>query len=264
MLIFSVASVALFFFTFAKTRERVPQPADQKGDFGRDFVNMVGNRAWVALFFSGLFTLINVAVRNGSIIYYFKYVVHDETKFTFYSTSGFLAFIAGAASTKFFLKMGDRRTLMIALSILNAVIIASFYVINPHSDNLLVVLNVVANYVVGPTPPILWSMYADTADYGEWKFGRRSTGLVFSALVFSQKIGLAVGTGAIGWLLAYWGFVANMDQTPSSLRGINMMFSVLPAVLALLGAIAIFFYPITDAKMKDIERDLAQRKAVPA
>ena len=56
-------------------------------------------------------------------------------------------------------------------------------------------------------------MYADTADYGEWKFGRRTTGLVFSALVFSQKVGLAMGTGALGWLLAYYGFVANADQT---------------------------------------------------
>ena len=51
----------------------------------------------MALFFSGLFTLVNAAVRNGSIIYYFKYVVRDEARFTLYATSGFLAFIAGAA-----------------------------------------------------------------------------------------------------------------------------------------------------------------------
>jgi glycoside/pentoside/hexuronide:cation symporter, GPH family len=264
MLIFSVASVGLFFFTFAKTRERVLPPANQKGDFREDLANMLSNGPWVALFFSGLFTLVNAAVRGGSIIYYFKYVVHDESRFTFYATGGSLAFIAGAASTKFFLKLGDRRILMIVLMVLNALLMGSFYFISPQSSTLLVVLNLVASYVVGPTPAILWAMYADSADYGEWKFGRRTTGLVFSALVFSQKVGLAMGTGALGWLLAYYGFVANVDQTAFSSHGINLMFSIYPAVLALLGAVAIFFYPISDRAMKDIERDLAMRRAVPA
>jgi len=103
-------------------------------------------------------------------------------------------------------------------------------------------------------------MYADTADYGEWKFGRRTTGLVFSASVFSQKLGLAVGTGVLGWLLAYYGFVANTLQGPATVGGIRMLFSVIPGVLAVLGALAIFFYPITDAKMKEIESELALRK----
>jgi GPH family glycoside/pentoside/hexuronide:cation symporter len=107
-------------------------------------------------------------------------------------------------------------------------------------------------------------MYADTADYGEWKFGRRTTGLLFSASVFSQKVGLAVGTGALGWLLAYYGFVANTEQGPGTVAGIRLLFSVVPAALALLGAIAIFFYPITDVRMKEIEAELAARKAVPA
>jgi GPH family glycoside/pentoside/hexuronide:cation symporter len=264
MLIFSVVSVALFFFTFAKTRERVLPPEDQKGDFVADLLNLFRNRPWVALFFSALFTLINAAVRGGSIIYFFKYVVRDESKFTLYATTGSVAFIAGAFCTKFILKLGDRRTLMIVLSILNAALMAAFYVVDPQASSLLIGLNVAASFVVGPTPAILWSMYADTADYGEWKFGRRTTGLVFSASVFSQKVGLAIGTGVLGWLLAYYGFVANAEQVPATVGGIRMLFSVIPGALALLGACAIFFYPITDSRMKEIESELALRKAQPA
>src|SRR5271170_446839 len=74
MLIFSVASAALFLFTFAKTRERVVQPVGQKGALGKDLLNMLRNRPWVALFVSGLLTLISAAVGGGSVIYYFKYV----------------------------------------------------------------------------------------------------------------------------------------------------------------------------------------------
>jgi GPH family glycoside/pentoside/hexuronide:cation symporter len=264
MLIFAVLSVILFLYTFANTRERVTPPAGQKGAFGTDLANVFRNGPWVALFISGLFTLINAAVRGGSIIYFFKYVVRDESKFTLYGTTGSVAFIAGAVCTKLFLRMGDRRTLMIVLSILNAIGMASFYFVDPHSYGLLIGLNIVASFVVGPTPAILWSMYADTVDYGEWKFGRRTTGLLFSAAVFSQKIGLAIGTGALGWMLAYFGFVANTQLPAMTANGIRLLFSAIPAALALLGAFAIFFYPITDLKMKEIEADLAGRKAVAA
>jgi len=261
MLIFSVASVAMFLFTFAKTRERVAPPADQKRAFGTDLLNLLRNRPWMTLFFSAFFTLVNAAVRGGSIIYYFKYVVHDESKFTVYATSGSLAFIAGAVCTKLFLGMGDRRTLLIVLNSANALLMAGFYFIDPHAYGTLIVLNVLASFAAGPTPAILWSMYADTADYGEWRFGRRTTGLVFSASVFSQKVGLALGTGALGWILAYYGFVANTEQGPAAINGIRLMFSVIPGATALLGALAICFYPITDVKMKSIESDLALRKA---
>jgi GPH family glycoside/pentoside/hexuronide:cation symporter len=264
MLIFAILSVVLFLYTFANTRERVTPPVGQKGAFGTDLANVFRNGPWVALFISGLFTLINAAVRGGSIIYFFKYVVRDESKFTLYGTTGSLAFIAGAVCTKLFLRMGDRRTLMIVLSVINALGMAAFYIVDPHSYWLLIGLNVLASFVVGPTPAILWSMYADTVDYGEWKFGRRTTGLLFSAAVFSQKIGLAIGTGALGWMLAFYGFVANTDQGSLTTNGIRLLFSAIPAGLALLGAFAIFFYPITDQRMKDIEGELARRKAVAA
>jgi GPH family glycoside/pentoside/hexuronide:cation symporter len=139
-----------------------------------------------------------------------------------------------------------------------------FFLVDPQSHALLVALHIAASFVVGPTPAILWSMYADTVDYGEWKFGRRATGLLFSAAVFSQKVGSAIGTGALGWLLAYFGFVANASPSAATNLGIRLLFSVIPAALALLGACAIFFYPITDAGIKEIEADLALRRTAAA
>jgi GPH family glycoside/pentoside/hexuronide:cation symporter len=115
--------------------------------------------------------------------------------------------------------------------------------------------------VAGPTPAIVWSMYADTADYGEWKFGRRTTGLVFSATVFVQKVGLAIGSAMIGWLLAHYGYAANTVQTPRSLHGITLLFSLLPGCFALLSGLAIFFYPLDEPQVKLMERELAARKS---
>ena len=120
-------------------------------------------------------------------------------------------------------------------------------------------------WIAGPTPAIVWSLYADTADYGEWKFGRRATGLIFSATVMVQKIGLAIGSAMIGWLNDYFGYVANAEQTPRALHGINLLFSLLPGAFALLAGLAIVFYKLDEPQVKQIELDLAARKttAVP-
>ena len=102
-------------------------------------------------------------------------------------------------------------------------------------------------------------MYADTADYGEWKSGRRTTGLVFSALQFAQKLGLAVGAGLSGIILSLFGFIANQPQTEAALTGIRLMFSIFPAGLALAGVVAVLFYPLRDTKVREIEAELNLR-----
>lgn len=261
MAIFSVLSVLMFLYTFLRTRERVSPPAGQDSSLGQDLRVLFRNGPWLVLFFAGFLTLANTGLRSGSGIYYFKYVIGHEAWLGTFNLVGFLAFIGGALSTKLFTRYVSRRKLMISLTILNALTMAAFYVVDPHQLPLLYALNIFGSFVAGPTPAIVWSMYADTADYGEWKFARRTTGLVFSATVFVQKVGLAIGSALIGWLLAYFGYVANAAQTPRALHGIMLLFSVLPGAFALLSGLAIFFYPLDEPQVKQMERELAVRKA---
>ena len=104
-------------------------------------------------------------------------------------------------------------------------------------------------------------MYADCADYGEWKTGRRTTALVFSTVQFSHKMGLAVGAGLAGIVLSWFGFVANEVQSAASLNGIRLMFSLFPAAFSLFGIIAIYFYRIDAKLLRKIEQDLLVRHA---
>ena len=266
MMLFAVISVGLFWVTFATTRERV-QPKQEKSNLKLDFKAMLGNGPWRVLFLAAIFTLMNVAVRNGAIMYYFKYYVGDDgtplflifDKTAVFMSTGLFAMVAGIACTKALAKRFDKRHLLIALSLLNAVSMAVFFVIPPDQYALMVAVNVVGTLIVGPTPALVWAMYADTADYGEWKSGRRTTGLVFSALQFAQKLGLAVGAGLSGFILALFGFVANEAQSDFAMTGIRLMFSIFPALLATSGAAAIYFYRLTDVQGEQIERELKQR-----
>jgi GPH family glycoside/pentoside/hexuronide:cation symporter len=266
MLIFAAVSVVLFWVTFATTRERVA-PVQEETNIRTDLKAMLGNGPWIVLFLAAIFTLMNVAVRNGSLLYYFKYYVGDDgtpiflifDKTAVFMSLGLMTMIVGIALTKTLSEHFEKRNLLIALTVLNSITMAVFYVTPPDQYWLMVAINCLGALVIGPTPALVWAMYADTADYGEWKTGQRTTALIFSSLQFAQKMGLAVGAGLAGIVLGLFGFVANEAQTETSLAGIRFMFSVMPAALALLGAASIYFYKIDSNTIRQFEKDLLAR-----
>jgi GPH family glycoside/pentoside/hexuronide:cation symporter len=99
-------------------------------------------------------------------------------------------------------------------------------------------------------------MYADIADYSEWKTGRRATGLVFSSSSMSQKFGWTLGGALTGWLLAYYGFKANVVQTVEAQNGIRLMLSFYPAIGTVLSVVLIFIYPLNEKIVDKISTDL--------
>ncbi len=266
--IFAVVSVALFWVCFATTKERV-QPVREKSDMRGDIKALMSNGPWLALFAAAIFTLMNVAVRNGTILYYFKYYVGDDgtaiflifDKTAVFMSTGLFAMIIGTALTSTLCKYFEKRAMLITLTILNALTMGLFYITPPDQYGLMVAINCIGTLIIGPTPALVWSMYTDTADYGEWKTGRRITGLTFSSLQFAQKLGLAVGAGLAGIILGMFGFVANEAQTPESLAGIRFLFSLMPAALAIAGALAIFFYKIDSKMIRTFEGELKVRHA---
>jgi GPH family glycoside/pentoside/hexuronide:cation symporter len=260
MAMFALLSVGMFLFTFFNTRERVAPPAGQQASLGADLRDLARNGPWLVLFFVAFLNLTNVGLRSGAGIYYFKYVVGDEAALGNFNFVGFLCFILGALATRLFTARWSRRSLMIWLTLLNAAGMGACYFVDPRNLPLLYACNIVGSFAAGPTPAIVWSLYADTADYGEWKFGRRATGLIFSATVMVQKIGLALGGGMIGWLLAHYGYVANAVQSARAVHGITLLFAALPGLFAVLAGLGIALYPLDESHVKQIERDLAARK----
>jgi GPH family glycoside/pentoside/hexuronide:cation symporter len=177
---------------------------------------------------------------------------------------GTLSMLVGILFTKTLATHFEKRTLMILLSIGNAAASVAFFFIPADYYWTMVLVNCLGSVINGPTPALVWSMYADVADYGQWKSGRRSTGLVFSGVQFAQKLGLAVGAGLSGYILAWYGFVANQAQTEETILGIRLMFTVFPAILATLGTLAFFFYRLDRKTMETIEVELASNNSVPA
>jgi GPH family glycoside/pentoside/hexuronide:cation symporter len=150
----------------------------------------------------------------------------DQT--TVFLSSGMLAFIVGVALTGPVGKLFGKRNGVMVLTLLNALTILGFFFLPPDASVTMVVVNLVGNALAGPTPALVWALYADVADYGEWKYGRRATGLVFAAAMFAQKMGLTIGGAGAGRMLDAFGFVPNAAQSESAMLGIRLMFCIVP------------------------------------
>ena len=259
----------LFLFTFATTKERLdPEPADADTRIRRDLKFLIQNRPWVVMVVAAILTLSNVAVRGAVTFHYFKYYVGDtgEPFFLFLDltsfmiSSGALAFIVGIFFTNRLRKRFGKRNSLIGLTLLNSVTLIAFFFIPPDAVLAMIVVNALGNILAGPTPALVWAMYTDVADYGELKFGRRTTALVFSAAMFSQKMGLMMGGTLSGWILGWVGFVANAEQTDSAMMGIRVMFCFIPGAFALANGLVLFLYPITEEQVLEMEQELARRR----
>ena len=256
---FGILAGLMFYITFKTTRERVQPPPLQKSSLKNDLKDLRRNKPWMILLIMGVFSLGYAILRGGTIIYYFKYYLENTALTSLFMVLGTVAVIAGVACTQFFARRIGKKKLYIIVMTMASLLTMLFYFIPRENITLIFAVHMLISFAMGPQAPLLWAMYADTADYSQWKNGRRATGLVFSAATFAQKFGIALGGGLLGWLLAYFGFIANVPQTPETLNGIILMMSFIPAIGSMIAAIAAFFYPLDDTTMQKIEKDLAER-----
>lgn len=260
LILFAAISFVLFLITFKTTKERVSPPVGQKNNLKQDLKNLFRNRPWVILFFVGIVSFIMFALQNLSIAYYFKYYIGQEQNVQLFNVIGTVALIAGIPFSKPLSQKFGKRNVYIASSLLSGLFFILLYL--PGSQNVysIYILNILAKFTYAPAVPLLWTMLGDTADYSEWKFGRRATGLVFSAATFAQKAGWGIGGALAGWLLALFQFVPNVEQTAASLNGIKLMISVFPGVLYMSCAILLYYYAIDHKTCILMQEELEQRR----
>jgi GPH family glycoside/pentoside/hexuronide:cation symporter len=260
MTVFSILSIICFLITFKTTRERIQPVEETRNSVWNDLKLLLRCPPWVLLFLVSLFNLISFCVRSGSQLYYFKYVTGSESASRGFMTAGMLAAMIGIALAPRITSRIGKRTAMIVLSAISALINASFFFLPPDNYPLLVGMNVLGALIGGPTGAIIWSMYADTADFIDWQHNRRITGLVYAGVLFAIKMGVAIGGALIGWVLALFNFVPNIAPSSEALFGIRFTFSIFPSLFSLISVGFMCAYRLTDCKVLEIEESLKQRK----
>jgi glycoside/pentoside/hexuronide:cation symporter, GPH family len=283
--LYGVAAVLFFLTTFFNTRERVSPPKAQQTSVLRDLGDLITNGPWLILLATTITFILSGAIRSSVTAYYFKYYVGPQTLVlpafmpsfaagtqawsweslvSIFNTGNQIAALIGVILIPFFARIVDRKAAVVVLLVISISSTASFYFLRPDQVPAIFGLSLLASITGGPLTAFLWAMYADTADYAEWKRGRRATGLIFSASIFSQKMGWAIGAWVALALMQREGFVANVVQTPGSLHGLVSLMSVLPASLGVLSTVIVLLYPLNESRMSQIESDLKKRRALEA
>lgn len=242
VVVIAVVCALLFYLCFLFTKERVKPIKEEQNPLKEDLKDLVQNKPWWILLGAGIAALVFNSIRDGATVYYFKYFVVEENfgNITLLSIpfvlSGLYLAIGQAANIVGVViaapvsnRIGKKNTYMGAMALATLLSII-FYWFDKDQLVWIFIFQILISICAGSIFPLLWSMYADCADYSELKTGNRATGLIFSSSSMSQKFGWALGSAMTGWLLAYYGFQANEVQSAESIHGIRMFLSFFPAI----------------------------------
>ena len=252
MAVWGVAASGLFAVTFFNTRERIAPAPAQKSQVRQDVKDLAHNRPWLVLFFLALIIMLTITLRTSTAAYYFKYYVGRPKLMAAFVPAYMAAAAAGAALTPVLTRFLDKRLLLMLLMSTTGILSMAFFFVPKNQIAWMFALQIALGLVLGPKSPLAFSMYADTADYNEWRTGRRATALTFAAATFSQKLGTALAAAVMGWVFTALGYVANAAQTSRSQTGIVVMMSFIPAAFAFLAAAVMMWYKLDNHQMAQI------------
>jgi len=267
MAVWAVLAVFFFACTTAFTRERIAPIPRQRSSVWQDLNDLRRSKPWIALFVLAILIHVQLAMRGGAMLYYFQRyqtapdVFYQIDNFGLFNGVGLIFTVLGVALAKpLVVRFGKRATFRTCL-FLSALLMAAFVFVPPNSIAALFALQCVLQLVFGPTIPILWSMMADVADHFEWTTGRRSTALAFASIIFGLKLGLGVGAWLNGHLLQELDNPVAAQVSDATRIGLVSMISLYPAAVLMLGVAVLFGYGLDDPYLKQVEEDLATRRA---
>jgi len=301
--LWAAVCVVCFVITFLASRERIQPDPRQESSARQDFSSLLRNGPWKAMFILTLAHFAVLAMRGGTLFYYFQYYVAPGRLFEMLERLGLTSVDGGAGaglghgllstfglivdanrtnvasvgfsllnisaqivtvvgvafSTALCARFGKKAVALAGFSV-STVFMALFMLVPAESVGTIFLLEWLRALSYAPTIPLIWAMFADVADYSEWKTGRRTTGIIYATILFGLKTGLSLGGAAAGWLLSAFGYRANAVQTGAALLGIRMTISVFPAVLFLVVVGCLVVYPIGRKLNLQIQDELAERR----
>jgi GPH family glycoside/pentoside/hexuronide:cation symporter len=262
--VFGIIAAAMTLACGLMTKERLKPVRAEKYSFSQ-FVDLFKNKPWIYLTLIGLCTNFFNGFRYAVAGYMISYCLGGDVtvggliiNYTVLMAFGEVTcMIFGGLSPRFTKWVGSKHMAFVWAAVICVVFSVVFFFIpmNPRYIWLMVAVVILTSVGVGLYSPLLWSMYADVADFATEKFGTSSTGLIFSSGTMAQKLGGAISGSLIALLLGLAGArmipddFGNMSIDPASVTEsvrtmVWSLFSLIPAVIAVIMGLLAFKFPI--------------------
>lgn len=260
--IFGVIGCIMFLICFMTTRERITPMKEENLNILRDVRILMKNDQWCVLSVYNLAMLCGVVVRGSLLVYFVQYILQQGSSvISIFMLATTIAAVVGSLMAKYIGSWMCKIRASVWVNILSALFGLLFLVLPTEYWMPAFIVHVVLNILQGINAPLQWSMITDANNYGEWKTQRRITGMNVAANIFIIKLGVAIGGALTGWGLAFYGYQAGVEQqSAEAIRGVLILFTVLPAIFYLITAISIRYYRLTEDRMNHIVADLSEGK----
>ncbi|ANO35044.1 symporter YagG [Vibrio breoganii] len=254
MAIMGAIAIALFFVSFANTKERHVPEVEEKQSVWEDLKLLLANDQWRVLFIVNIVLLTGAVLKGATTMYYVNTVMGRGDLATMFMVAGMLAAIAGAMLSSPLFGKYNKPTVYRILIVISGFISMLMYAVDPTNVTMIFAITIVLALVQTATTPILWSMMSDVVDYEKTRSNRSLSGMVFSTNLFAIKLGIALGGAAVGWILAWSGYIGGAEvQTAEAVNSINLLFTVVPGVMFASLAVFMMFYKLDQQKLKQIK-----------
>ena len=260
--IFGAIGCIMFLICFATTKERITPVKDENLNILRDVRILIKNDQWCVLSVYNLAMLCGVVVRGSLLVYFVQYILQQGSSvISLFMLATTVAAVVGSLAAKHVGSWFCKIRASVWVNVLSALLGLLFLVLPTEYWMPAFVVHIILNILQGINAPLQWSMITDANNYGEWKTQRRITGMNVAANIFIIKLGVAIGGALTGWGLAFYGYQAGVEQqSAEAIRGVLILFTVLPAIFYMITAISIRYYRLTEDRMNVIVSDLSQGK----
>lgn len=258
MSIMGVLGALLLIYCFMNTKERVQidHSKEAKINVKDIFIQLKSNRPLVIIC---LFFILNFGVNsivNSVGIYYVTYNVARPDLVKWYGLMGTLpALILMPLMPAMYKWMGKKKLLFTALS-LKAIGLVALFLVPATMVELVFAGRLIAALGTITAGAFTWALIPETIDYGQYKTGKRASGVIYALVGFFFKFGMAIGGIVPGLILANFGYVANQAQTATALHGILLTMTVIPVIFVIIELVAIFFYNLDEKEHKRVLSEL--------
>lgn len=264
-IIFGILSIAVFLITFTGTKERVKPSKNshqEKLPFHKGVKYLFQNKYWVMITVTLVLIFINYSLNSGAAVYYAKAVLKDPNMVGPMNLVASIVQIAVMFLTAFIIKKIGKRNMLIIGSVIFGLGFAMFAFVGTSHVGIMIAcaLKGIGNAGISSC---MFAIVSDTIEYGEWKTGYRTEGLVNSASSFGFKVGSGLGSAMIGWILGFGGYSENSAvQSASALLSIDVIFIYIPIIVSILQIIVMTFYHLDKEYDSIIEGLNSERSAV--
>lgn len=262
--VFGVLSIAAFLINFLGTKERVKAVTTAKDQKATDVPIKEGikalfkNKYWIMMTAMLALFFLMYAVNGGATVFYAKDILHNKDLVGTINGIFNIVQICGMFFIAMLVKRFGKKNVF-ALGLIFDIIGMLVLNFSGGTMALIVVSSIIRGIGNACGGATMWAMVSDTIDYGEWKTGCRTEGLINSACSFGYKIGNGIGSALLGLILEIGGYVGTAaTQTASALVSIKICFVWIPIAIYVIGLIIMKFYHL-DEEFDGILADLKAR-----